>query len=262
MTMHKPLMPAVFIGHGSPMIALEHNRYTKAWREFGRSIPTPEAILVVSAHWYTSGTSVTSMQHPKTIHDFQGFPSELTAVRYPAAGSPELAANVADLLAAAAKPTQVSQDSSGWGLDHGTWSILVHMYPDANVPVVQLSIDANASDHLALGAALAPLREQGILIIGSGNVVHNLSLMQWGKPDGFDWATEFDDDTTEMLTTRPGDITSLRSHRQYRLAAPTPEHFLPLHYIAGLAGAADTKPTALITGQTMGSVSMTSYVVR
>ncbi len=214
--------PAVFIGHGSPMNTLEHNRYTQAWHDFGKSISKPKAILAISAHWYTRGTAVTAMARPKTIHDFGGFPDELFAVQYPAVGNPELAAMVAEFV----KPTRVVQDQA-WGLDHGTWSVLNHMYPDADVPVVQLSIDATmkADEHVQLGAALAPLREQGVLIVGSGNVVHNLSRIQWGSAEGaFDWAEEFDEHARTIMTERPQDIAGISSQRQYRLAAPTLEH--------------------------------------
>jgi 4,5-DOPA dioxygenase extradiol len=251
--------PAVFIGHGSPMNTLEHNRYTQAWHDFGTSIPKPKAILAISAHWYTRGTAVTAMARPKTIHDFGGFPDELFAVQYPAIGNPELAAAVAEIV----KPTSVVQDNQ-WGLDHGTWSVLNHMYPNADVPVVQLSIDGTlkADEHVQLGAALAPLREQGVLIVGSGNVVHNLSRIQWGNAEGaFDWAEEFDEHARTIMIERPQDIASVSSHRQYRLAAPTPEHLLPVNYIAGLAAAANEPAEILVAGYAMGSVSMTSYIV-
>jgi 4,5-DOPA dioxygenase extradiol len=252
-------MPAVFVGHGSPMIALEHNRYTEAWHEFALGIPTPRVILAISAHWYIRGTAVTTMQRPKTIHDFGGFPDELFAVRYPAPGMPDLAAEIAELV----KPTRVVEDAKSWGLDHGTWSVLVHMYPDADVPVVQLSIDGTlgADEHVKLGAALAPLRDKGVLILGSGNVVHNLGAMQWGMKTGFDWAEEFDVDAQEIMSRNPAEIGSLSTHQHYARAVPTPDHFLPLHYIAGLAATANISLEPLITGCTMGSVSMTSYVV-
>jgi 4,5-DOPA dioxygenase extradiol len=253
-------MPAIFVGHGSPMIALEQNRNTEAWHEFATEIPTPRAILVISAHWYVRGTSVTTMRQPKTIHDFGGFPDELFAVQYPAPGMPELAAEIAEV----AKPTRIVEDATSWGLDHGTWTVLTHMYPKANVPVVQLSIDntMHAEDHLKLGAALTPLRGNGVLIVASGNVVHNLRAARWGMTTGFEWAQQFDDDVRDVMTRTPGDSVSLTSHRYYERAAPTPEHFLPLHYIAGLA-AEDNVPTeALVGGCTMGSISMASFVLR
>ncbi len=253
-------MPAVFVGHGSPMNTLEHNRYTEAWSDFGRSVPTPRAIVAISAHWYTRGTAVTAMPMPKTIHDFSGFPPELFAVQYPAPGEPALAGEIVELL----QPIDVVEDLSEWGLDHGTWSVLAHMFPAADVPVVQLSIDATLTpdDHVRIGAALAPLREQGVLVVGSGNVVHNLGRIQWNNPDGaFDWAEQFDEAARSMMTERPHDIGSLVAHQHYRLAAPSPDHLIPLYYLAGLATVA-APAEVLIAGYAMGSLSMTSYVVR
>jgi 4,5-DOPA dioxygenase extradiol len=252
--------PAVFIGHGSPMNTLERNRYTDAWAEFGRSIERPTAILAISAHWYVNATAVTAMAQPRTIHDFGGFPDELFAVQYPAPGDPDLAARVAEVV----KPTRVIADTDKWGLDHGTWSVLAHMFPDADVPVVQLSIDATRSiDELVrLGAALAPLRDEGVLVLGSGNVVHNLREIAWRDADhGEPWALEFDDAARVVMTERPADLPRLAHHPQFRRAAPTPDHFLPLAYVAGLAAAADTTAEVLLDGCTMGSLSMTSYVV-
>jgi 4,5-DOPA dioxygenase extradiol len=253
-------MPAVFVGHGSPMNALEENRYTEAWTHFGGTIPRPRAILAVSAHWYINATAVTAMAEPKTIHDFFGFPDELFAVRYPAPGSPELADEVADLV----KPTWVGSDLDSWGLDHGTWSVLVHMFPEADIPVVQLSIDASKpfGYHVALGAQLAALRERGVLILGSGNIVHNLGLLQWNQPEaGFDWARDFNEQAIELLSNNPGDAADLQQHEHFQLVAPTPDHFLPLLYIAGLAHAAGESADVLIDGYAMGSLSMTSLKV-
>lgn len=252
-------MPAVFVGHGSPMNTLDHNRYTEAWHDFGRSIPTPTAILAISAHWYVNATAVTAMAQPRTIHDFGGFPQALHEVQYPAPGSPELASRVADLL-----PTDVYLDESQWGLDHGTWSILVHMFPEADVPVVQLSIDANKSfdEHLALGAALAPLRDEGVLVFSSGNVVHNLRAIDWGAPgEGAAWAHEVDDAGRALMTSAPERIGELAAHEHFLRAAPTPDHFIPLLYTAGLASAAGTTADVLVGGYDFGSLSMTSYVV-
>jgi len=253
-------MPAVFIGHGSPMNTLETNRYTEAWRAFGESIPRPRAILAISAHWHTDATAVTAMPRPKVIHDFYGFPPALSQFDYPAPGSPELAAEVAGI----AKPTRVEMDHASWGLDHGTWSVLAHVFPKADIPVVQLSLhnQRDADYHVTLGAALAPLRSQGVLILGSGNVVHNLRRIDFRRPDlAFDWAERFDDDVKAIMTTRPGDIAQAESHPDYALSVPTPEHFLPLLYIAGLSQAAGKPARPFAEGRTMGSISMTGYIV-
>jgi len=200
------------------------------------------------------------MDQPRTIHDFYGFPDELFAVQYPAAGSPEVAERVAEVV----KPRWVGLDVDSWGLDHGTWSVLAHMFPDADIPVVQLSIDGTKSfeDHVALGAALAPLREQGVLIVASGNIVHNLRRVQWGDPDGaFDWAEEFDDAAQEILMASPADAAKLREHDRFPLAAPTDDHFIPMLYVAGLAAAAGTNAEVLVKGYAMGSLSMTAYTL-
>ncbi len=253
-------MPAVFVGHGSPMNTLEENRWTRAWAEFGRTTPRPRAIVAISAHWYINATAVTAMERPQTIHDFYGFPPELFAVDYPAPGDPGLADEIIELVA----PTWVGRDVDSWGLDHGTWSVLTHMYPEAEIPVVQLSIDATkpGTYHVELGVALEPLRHAGVLILGSGNVVHNLGRLQWQEPDAAaDWNTAFDGAATQLMTKRPVDITELADHPNHDLAAPTPEHLLPLFYIAGVAAAANTTATVLTAGPHMGSLSMSSYVV-
>jgi 4,5-DOPA dioxygenase extradiol len=253
-------MPAAFIGHGNPMNTLLQNRYTEAWRTFGATIERPRAILAISAHWYINASAVTAMERPRTIHDFFGFPDELFAYQYPAPGSTELAARVAE----AAQPMWVGSDVDSWGLDHGTWSVLAHMFPEADIPVVQLSVDAGKplDHHVALGARLAPLRDEGVLVIASGNVVHHLGEVVWGMDEqGFDWAQRFDDDAAELMRTAPGDITRLAGHADYAHAVPTPDHFLPLLYIAGLAAADDSPVDVMLSGCTLGSLSMTSYTV-
>ena len=254
------LMPAAFIGHGNPMNALETNRYTQAWHAFGRAVPRPRAILVVSAHWYINATAVTAMPRPRTIHDFYGFPPELFDVQYPAPGLPDLAAEISD----AVHPTWVGADIDSWGIDHGTWSVLVHAFPDADIPVVQLAVNADKDFdyHLDLGARLAGLRRRGVLVVASGNIVHNLRGMSWDLADsGYDWAQRFDQDAKERMLDNPVAVTRLDGHRDFANAVPTPDHFLPLLYLAGLASAGGEGADVLVDGYTYGSLSMTAYTI-
>jgi 4,5-DOPA dioxygenase extradiol len=253
-------MPALFIGHGSPMNAIEDTPYSHAWRSVGASLPRPKAILMISAHWMTPGVGVTAMAQPETIHDFGGFPPALHAVQYPAPGSPVLAQRVKDLLT----PLPVTLDQS-WGLDHGAWSILVHMFPEADIPVVQLSLDMNQDNrfHYELGKQLQALRDEGVLIMASGNVVHNLRLLQWdGQVAAPEWSARIEQQVVNCLET--GNHEALIDFQnldpQAQLAIPTSEHYLPLLYIAALQTEAD-KISFPTRGIEMGSLSMLSVRV-
>jgi 4,5-DOPA dioxygenase extradiol len=253
-------MPAAFIGHGSPMNALELNDFTRSWRALGKALPRPRAVLAISAHWFLQGTAVTAMAQPRVIHDFYGFPPALFAFDYPAAGDPALAREIVDLV----NPGSAGLDHDSWGLDHGTWSVLAHLFPAANVPVVQLSIHSAAplAYHIALGARLAPLRQRGVLILGSGNVVHNLRRVDWSYGDrGFDWAERFDAHVRDVMTSEPASLAQVEGHPDHVLAVPTAEHFLPLAYLAGLCAASGETARPFAEGRTLGSLSMTSYLV-
>jgi 4,5-DOPA dioxygenase extradiol len=241
------------------MNALAQNRYTDAWAALGATLPRPRAVLAISAHWYTNATAVTAMAVPRTIHDFFGFPDRLFAYEYPCPGAPDVAAEVAEVV----EPRWVGLDYDSWGIDHGTWSVLAHMYPGADVPVVQLAIDAlkPLDYHLDIAARLAPLRERGVLVVASGNVVHNLGAVDWGRADaGFDWAQRFDEAARSVVVDAPAEVLRLTGHPDYALAVPTPDHFIPLVYFAGVAGTdATRRPEVLIDGYAYGSLSMTCY---
>nr|WP_154324502.1 4,5-DOPA dioxygenase extradiol [Pantoea sp. 201603H] len=255
-------MPALFLGHGSPMNVLEENTYTKSWRRLGEKCPEPKAIVAVSAHWYTPGTAVTAMDAPRTIHDFGGFPQALFDTRYPAAGSPELASQIAKILS----PIDVQLDGD-WGLDHGAWGVLIKMFPEANIPVVQLSIDGTKppSWHFELGRKLAVLREQGVMIVASGNVVHNLRMLRrQGETEAWPWATAFNQYVRDNIDwqgpTADHPLVNFMRHEGAALSNPTPEHFLPLLYILG-ARAEDEAVSVAVDGIEMASISMLSVLV-
>jgi len=253
-------MPVLFIGHGNPMNAIEDNEFSRSWRELGKSIPKAEVILCISAHWETAGTFVTDMGKPPTIHDFGGFPRELFEVQYPAPGSPVTAAEVKKLT----ELTTVFPDEK-WGLDHGCWSVLNQMYPDASIPVVELSLDYRQSPqfHYDLARELAPLRKKGVLIMGSGNMVHNLRKINWHNPEGrYDWAESANEKMKNFIMN--GDHKSLIGYSQTegeaQLAIPTPEHFLPLLY--ALALKEENETVSFFNDKlVMGSLSMTSLLI-
>ncbi|MEN4930890.1 4,5-DOPA dioxygenase extradiol [Erwinia billingiae] len=260
--MSQSRMPALFLGHGSPMNVLEENVYTEAWRELGQTLPRPKAIVAVSAHWYTRGTVVTAMEKPRTIHDFGGFPQALFDTTYPAPGSPDLARQVVDALA----PYDVRLDQE-WGFDHGSWGVLIKMYPEADIPVVQLSVDGTQPPayHFELGRKLAALREQGVMIVASGNVVHNLRMVRWeGNAEPYPWASSFNDYVRENLSwegeAEQHPLVNFSQHSGAALSNPTPEHYLPLLYVLGarLPGEAVSIP---VDGLVMSSLSMLSVQV-
>ncbi len=252
-----PLMPVMFVGHGSPMNAIEQNRYTKTWAEIGKNLPRPNAILAISAHWETRGTKVTAMPNPKTIHDFYGFPKDLFETIYSAPGDPKLASEILQM-----QSKYTIETDHEWGLDHGTWSVLLPMYPTADIPVLQLSLDRklSLSQHYDLAKALYVLRKKGVLVIGSGNIVHNLRMMRFNEP-AYDWAVEFDEYAAKNINSR--DIESLVNYQKFgsaaRLSVPTNEHYLPLLYVMGLLGTSD-EITYFNDQMELGSVSMRSFI--
>lgn len=256
-------MPVLFLGHGSPMNAIEENEFVRGFRQVGTSIPKPSAIICISAHWETKGTYVTSMEHPKTIHDFGGFPKQLFEVEYPAPGDPKLAKETQVLI----KKTQIGLDDQ-WGLDHGAWSVIKHLYPKADVPVIQMSIDYTqpAQYHYDLAKELSSLRKKGVLIIGSGNMVHNLGMLAWDRLQdseyGYDWALEASTKMKQYILN--GDFKPLLNFRNqgraFDLAIPTPEHYLPLIYALGLKG--EKEKISLFNDKALaGSLTMTSLKI-
>lgn len=252
----KKSLPVLFLAHGSPMNAIADNSYSRALRALGQQLPRPRAILCISAHWMSKGSWVTAMARPKTIHDFGGFPQELFAIQYPAPGSPELAAEVRSLI-----PT-IQEDASEWGLDHGTWSVLRHLYPAADIPVVQLSLDMGEGprSHFDLGKKLRPLRERGVLIMGSGNIVHNLRKISWSENAPVPaWASEFDEWAKERLDARDFHalVDDALQSEAGRLSVPTPDHYYPLLYALGAAEASDSV-RHVTEGMQNASISMRS----
>ncbi len=260
LALQEDLMPVLFVGHGSPMNGIEDTEFSRRWTKMAKEIPTPKAVLVVSAHWFTRGTKITAMDFPKTIHDFGGFPKELFDVQYPAPGHPVLAKETAELLHSA----RVELDHD-WGLDHGTWTIVRHMYPDAKIPVLQLSIDYSKGPqyHYELAKELYQLRRKGVLIMGSGNMVHNLGLAAWDRLNeeqyGFDWALQMNEKFKQLIAD--GDHWPLINYqalgREAMMAIPTPEHYLPLMYTLGLKSSRDA--VSFFNDKTVaGSLTMTS----
>lgn len=257
-------MPVLFLGHGSPMNAIEENEFVEGFRNIGKEIPKPNAVLCISAHWETRGTFVTAMKNPTTIHDFGGFPQKLFDVNYPAPGSPELAKETKDLI----KKTEVGLDDK-WGLDHGAWSVLKHLYPDANIPVIEMSLDYHQTPqyHYDLAKELSSLREKGVLIVGSGNMVHNLGMVEWDKLNtagyGFDWAIEASDKMKKyILSGDHKELINFRSQgKSFDMAIPTPEHYLPLLY--ALALQEENESVSIFNDKAVaGSLTMTSVKIQ
>lgn len=254
-------MPTLFLGHGSPMNVLENNLYTQTWQKLGEILPRPKAIVAVSAHWYTRGTAVTAMDKPRTIHDFGGFPQALFDTQYPAPGSPDLAEKIQRLLA----PIPVAADRGEWGLDHGSWGVLIKMYPQADIPVVQLSVDGTqpAAYHYQLGKKLGALRDEGIMIVASGNVVHNLRMAKWnGDAEPYPWAVSFNQFVRDNLAYQGDDhpLVNFMRHDGAALSNPTPDHYLPLLYVLGCWDGKEAI-TIPVDGIEMGSLSMLSVQV-
>jgi 4,5-DOPA dioxygenase extradiol len=251
-------MPALFVGHGSPMNGIENNEFSLHWESLGKTLPIPKAVLVISAHWYTRGTHITAVNHPDTIYDFLGFPRELYKVTYAAPGNPDLAKATADMIT----KTTVALDHE-WGLDHGAWTVVRRMYPSAEIPVLQFSIDytKGAQFHYELASELRELRKKGVLILGSGNMVHNLRILNWQDPQGgYDWADEMNEKFKQLISA--GDHKGLIAYEDLgpaaKLAIPTPEHYLPMIYLLGLQDKKDN--VSFFNDKTvMGSVSMTSF---
>ena len=250
-------MPVLFVGHGSPMNAITDNQYKEAWIKLGKKLQ-PKAIVCISAHWYTRGTKVDPSRRPEQIYDMTGFPAELYQVKYPALGSPELARRVQKLIG------PECQFNTDWGIDHGTWSVLKWMYPLADIPVIQLAVDGtrDASYHFNIGEKLAPLRDEGVLIIGSGNIVHNLGKVAWNMPGGYPWADEFDEIIKDAVKLRQFDrIIDYKSNGESALlAVPTPDHYFPLLYVLGATTKADS-PLIFNESRELGSISMTGYLL-
>lgn len=257
------LMPVLFLGHGSPMNAIEDNEFTQGFRKIEKEIPKPSSVLVVSAHWETNGTQVTAMEKPRTIHDFGGFPPALFAVKYPAPGNPELANEISGTL----KDQQIKPDHK-WGLDHGAWSVVKYLYPEADIPVLQMSLNycKTPQQHYELGKELSYLRRKGVLIIGSGNIVHNLGMVAWDKLDksgyAYDWAFEANEKMKEfvMNDNHQSLIDYTKQGTSFKLSIPTPDHYLPLLYILALKE--KNEPVNVFNDQSVGgSISMTSLKI-
>ncbi len=256
-------MPVLFVGHGSPMYVIEDNEFTQTWQKLGETVPTPTAIICISAHWETRGTQVTAMSMPQTIHDFGGFPRELYEIQYPAPGDPELAKEVINVI----KGSTVQADQR-WGLDHGSWSVLSRMYPTAEIPVIQMSLDYNKSpgEHYELAKELVSFRDKGVLIIGSGNMVHNLHKVAWDKPDsedyGFDWALEANEIFKKLiLENKHNELIDFKKlGNSVQLSVPTPDHFLPLLYTLALKN--ENEEISFFNDKAvMGSLTMTSLKI-